>query len=46
VLRELVDREDLRAALGEAAGRRARTQYTWTAVTDAYEQLFYRLCDA
>jgi glycosyltransferase involved in cell wall biosynthesis len=44
VLQELVDREDLREALGEAAGRRARTTYSWTAVTDAYEQLFHQLC--
>lgn len=45
VLQELVDRGDVRAALGDAGGRRARAQYTWTAVTDAYERLFRELCD-
>ncbi len=46
VLQELLDRPDLRETLAEAAGRRAREHYTWHAVTDAYERLFYRLCEA
>lgn len=44
VLQELLDRPDLRSELAAAAGRRARQCYTWQGVTDAYEQLFYRLC--
>jgi glycosyltransferase involved in cell wall biosynthesis len=44
VLQELVDRADMRAELGVAAGRRARAHYTWQAVTDAYERLFQDLC--
>jgi glycosyltransferase involved in cell wall biosynthesis len=45
VLQDLVDHPDLVAALGRAAGQRAREQYTWRAVTDAYERLFYELCE-
>ena len=44
VLQQLVDNPDLVASLGGAAGRRARQFYTWEGVTDAYEQLFYRMC--
>jgi glycosyltransferase involved in cell wall biosynthesis len=44
VLQDVLDRPDLRAALGDAAGRRARQHYTWQAVTDAYERLFHQLC--
>jgi glycosyltransferase involved in cell wall biosynthesis len=44
VLQDLLDRADTRAELAEAAGRRARQHYTWHAVTDAYENLFYELC--
>jgi glycosyltransferase involved in cell wall biosynthesis len=43
-MQELLDRPDLVAELGTAAGRRARQHYTWQGVTDAYEQLFRRLC--
>jgi glycosyltransferase involved in cell wall biosynthesis len=45
VLQELLDDPALRATLADAAGRRAREHYTWAAVTDAYERLFYQLCD-
>lgn len=44
VLQDLLDRADTRAELAGAAGRRARKHYTWSAVTDAYENLFYELC--
>lgn len=44
-LQELLDRPELPAELGMAAGRRARQYYTWQGVTDLYEQLFRRLCD-
>ena len=46
VLQELLDRPEAVVALGAAAGRRARAYYTWDAVTDAYERLFYTLCPA
>jgi glycosyltransferase involved in cell wall biosynthesis len=45
-LQDLLDHPEQRADLGQAAGRRARTHYTWTAVTDAYERLFQQLCKA
>jgi glycosyltransferase involved in cell wall biosynthesis len=43
VLQELLDRPDQIAAFGAAAEAHARQRYTWSAVTDAYEDLFYRL---
>jgi glycosyltransferase involved in cell wall biosynthesis len=43
VLQELLDRPDQIAGLGAAADRRAHQTYTWQAVTDAYEALFYSL---
>jgi glycosyltransferase involved in cell wall biosynthesis len=45
VLQDLLDHPDVVAEQGAAAGRRARQHYTWTAVTDAYEQLFRQLCE-
>jgi glycosyltransferase involved in cell wall biosynthesis len=44
VLQELLDAPGRRAELAAAAGRRARQHYTWQAVTDAYERLFFDLC--
>jgi glycosyltransferase involved in cell wall biosynthesis len=45
VLQDLLDRPELAAELGTAAGRRARQHYGWESVTDAYERLFHRLCE-
>jgi glycosyltransferase involved in cell wall biosynthesis len=44
VLQALVDAPALVAELGSAARARAQAAYTWAAVTEAYEALFYRLC--
>ena len=44
VLQDLLDHPDVMADLARAAARRAREHYTWQGVTDAYEQLFHRLC--
>jgi glycosyltransferase involved in cell wall biosynthesis len=43
VLTELVGDEPGRAALGTAAGERARKLFSWDHVTDDYETLFQRL---
>lgn len=43
VLQELLDRPEVVSALATSAGQRARQHYTWDGVTDAYEQLFYKL---
>ncbi len=42
LLAELLEQPERTAALAQAAQERARTVYTWDAVTDAYEQLFYQ----
>ena len=43
VLRELVDDDTARGAMGAAAGERARSTFSWDGVTDAYEALFARM---
>jgi glycosyltransferase involved in cell wall biosynthesis len=45
VLQALLDAPGLAAELGTAARARAHAHYTWRAVTDAYESLFYKLYD-
>lgn len=45
VLRRLLSQPGLVEEYRQRARRRAQTCYTWDAVTDAYERLFYRLCD-
>jgi glycosyltransferase involved in cell wall biosynthesis len=45
VLRRLLSDPDLVETHRRLAQRRAKTYYAWEAVTDAYEQLFYQLCD-
>lgn len=44
VMREAQERGEA-GALGCAAQRRVQERYSWDAVTAAYEQLFYRLCE-
>lgn len=44
VLRYLLDNPNLVEEYRERARWRARAHYSWEAVTDAYERLFYRLC--
>lgn len=46
VLQRLLEQPDLVSEYGRRAQNRARTYYTWTAVADAYERLFYRLVGA
>lgn len=42
-LRDLLQRPDRVVAYGKRAQDRARSQYSWTAVTEQYERLFERL---
>ena len=42
VLQQLLNDPDLLAAYREKAQERARVEYSWKAVTDAYEALFYK----
>lgn len=44
VLQRLLPEPDLVREYRQRAHQRARTHYTWEAVTDAYERLFYQLC--
>jgi glycosyltransferase involved in cell wall biosynthesis len=44
VLRHLLSEPELVAEYRQRARQRAQTHYTWEAVTDAYERLFYELC--
>lgn len=44
VLQRLLSEPDLVREYRQRAHQRARTHYTWEAVTDAYERLFYQLC--
>ncbi|RLC82160.1 MAG: glycosyl transferase family 1 [Chloroflexi bacterium] len=44
VLQHLLSEPELVTEYSQRARRRAQTHYTWEAVTDAYERLFYRLC--
>jgi glycosyltransferase involved in cell wall biosynthesis len=44
VLRRLLAEPELVAGYRQRARQRAQTHYTWEAVTDAYEWLFYQLC--
>jgi glycosyltransferase involved in cell wall biosynthesis len=44
VLQDLLDHPGTVRELGLAAGQRSRAHYTWDAVTDAYEKLFWELC--
>ena len=44
VLRDLVSTPAVVEAYGALAQQRAQRCYTWEAVTDAYERLFYQLC--
>lgn len=45
VLRRLLSEPGLVQEYRQRARRRAQTHYTWGAVADAYERLFYQLCD-
>jgi len=45
VLQRLVSEPELVEEYRQRAKQRADTYYTWAAVTDAYEQLFYQLRD-
>jgi glycosyltransferase involved in cell wall biosynthesis len=42
-IRMLLDRADLRRALGERAARRAATCYSWTRVTEMLLELYVRV---
>lgn len=44
VLRRLLSAPELVDEYRQRARQRAQTCYTWEAVTDAYERLFYQLC--
>jgi glycosyltransferase involved in cell wall biosynthesis len=44
VLTDLLQKPDVIASHREKAKERAQTCYSWVAVTDAYERLFYQLC--
>ena len=44
VLQRLLSEPELVAEYRQRACQRAQTHYTWEAVTDAYERLFYQLC--
>ena len=44
VLRRLLSQPELVGEYRQRARRRVQTYYTWEAVTDAYERLFYQLC--
>jgi len=45
VLQHLLAEPGLVKEYRERARQHARTHYTWDAVTDAYERLFYQLCE-
>lgn len=45
VLQRLLSQPDIVEEYRQRACSRAQTYYTWEAVTDAYEQMFYRLCN-
>jgi glycosyltransferase involved in cell wall biosynthesis len=45
VLQHLLSEPELVAEYRQLARQRAQTHYTWEAVTDAYERLFYQLCE-
>jgi glycosyltransferase involved in cell wall biosynthesis len=45
VLADLLANPDLTEAYRQRARQRATTHYTWSVVTDAYERLFYQICD-
>ncbi|UCC64215.1 MAG: glycosyltransferase, partial [Anaerolineae bacterium] len=44
VLQRLLSEPELVGEYRQRARQRAQTHYTWEAVTDAYERLFYQLC--
>jgi glycosyltransferase involved in cell wall biosynthesis len=44
VLQRLLSEPELVGEYRQRACQRAQTHYTWEAVTDAYERLFYQLC--
>ena len=44
ILQRLLSDPDLTQAYAEKAKNRAQTCYSWEAVTDAYERLFYQIC--
>ena len=44
VLQRLLSEPGLVSEYRQRARQRAQTRYTWEAVTDAYERLFYQLC--
>lgn len=45
VLQDLLDNPDKVTHYRQAASQRAQAYYTWESVTDAYERLFFELCD-
>lgn len=45
LLRQLLTRPELVTEYRQRARRRAQSCYTWHAVTDAYERLFFQLCN-
>jgi glycosyltransferase involved in cell wall biosynthesis len=45
VLRRLLASPDLVEEYRKRARQRTQTHYTWEAVTDAYERLFYEICE-
>ncbi|NKQ35543.1 MAG: glycosyltransferase family 1 protein [Chloroflexi bacterium] len=44
ILRDLLAHPDKVQTYGQLAQQRAQTHYSWEAVTDAYERLFYQVC--
>lgn len=44
VLSHLITNPDLVNAYGQLAWQRSQSHYTWTSVADAYERLFYEVC--
>jgi glycosyltransferase involved in cell wall biosynthesis len=45
ILQHLLSQPEMVEEYRRQARQRAQTYYTWEAVTDAYEQLFYQLCN-
>lgn len=45
VLQRLLSQPEMVEEYRQQAKQRAQTYYTWEAVTDAYERLFYQLCN-
>ena len=45
VLQTLLSQPEMMEEYRQQAKQRVQTCYTWEAVTDAYERLFYQLCD-